>query len=135
MINSLWNKYSDKLYKTFPKFMFTESLLYLILHLCVIAGLANAVTYYIVDTVLFCLITKNMICGGNKLRSLVYKDEEREKYDNIVPIASAISTLIGAGIAFLIGIPIKIAFVLSWMGITVDNIFYYIAYKKNMAAE
>lgn len=131
IINSIWNKYSDKLYKTFPVFMFMESALYLVLYALIIMGFVNGIVFYIIDTILFCLITRNIICGGNKLKSVIYKDELREKYDNTICIAASIGTLIGASIAFFVDVPLWVAFIISQTGITIDNIFYYIAYKKN----
>ena len=130
IINNLWNKFSDKLYKHYQKILLFEGVLYFVLHLGMFLNILTPSLYYIADTLLFCLVTKNIICGGNKLRSIVYKDENREKYDNIIPIAAAISTLIGAGIALVFDIKIEIAFILSWVGIAIDNVFYWFAYNK-----
>jgi len=131
LINNIWNKYSKVLYKYFRCFMAMESITYLILTIGVIISIFSPAIYYVADTILFALITKNIICGGNKLKSMVYKDDEREKYDNTIPIASAVATLIGSLFAFVLHIPIQFAFILSWIGLTVDNIFYWLAYNKH----
>lgn len=131
IINSLWNKRSNNLYKLFPLIMMIEAVSYLILNLAIIIGVSDGVTYYIVDTLLFCLISRNMICGANKLRSLIYIGDSREKYDNTIPIAASIATLIGGTIAIIVNIPINVAFMISWVGLSIDNLFYYLAYRKN----
>ena len=134
IINSVWNKYSDKLYKYFGIFMFGEGFLYLILKLSIIFNIASPITYYAVDTLLFGLITRNIICGANKLRSKIYKGEQREKYDNTIQIAGSIATLIGAGIAVVIELPIQGALFIGWLAISLDNLLYWIAYKKSINA-
>ena len=132
IINSVWNKYSDKLYKYFGIFMFGESFLYLILKLSIILNIASPIIYYAVDTLLFGLITRNIICGANKLHAKIYKGEQREKYDNTIQIAGSIATLIGGGIAIVIELPIQGALFIGWFAITIDNLFYWLAYKKSI---
>lgn len=134
IINSVWSKYSDKLYKYFGVFMFGESFLYLILKLSIIFNIASPITYYAMDTLLFGLITRNIICGANKLRAQVYESKQREKFDNTVQIAGSLATLIGAGIAVIIELQINAALLVGWLGITTDNILYWIAYKKRKRA-
>ena len=131
IFNTIWNKYSDKLYKFFPALTITETLAYAIIHTMVIFGLINEIAYYIIDTILFSLITRNMICGGNKMRSIVYKGEKREKYDNTLMIATAIATLIGGSVALIVKIPIWVTFIISWLGLSIDNLFYILAYYEN----
>lgn len=130
VVNNMWNKNSDNLYKFFPVLMLTESITYFVIHAAVIFGYIGAAGYYIIDTILLCLITRNMICGGNKLRSIVYKEEKREKYDNTVMIANSVGTLIGSGIALCFSLPVKVVFVTSWIGISIDNLFYWMAFRK-----
>lgn len=129
--NSIWNKYSDKLYRLFPLLALMESIAYAILNISVILGVTNMTVYYIADMILYCLISNNIICGATKLKSLVYNSSDaREKYDNTIRIASSLATIIGAGAAIIIDIPIAIAFLIGLIGINVDNVFYYIAYRK-----
>ncbi len=130
VVNSIWNKYSNRLYKYYIHFMALESVAYLILNLTMILNICTTLIYYLTDTFLYCIITKNIICGSVKLRSFVYNKDKREKYDNTAQIATAIGTLIGSTIAIIINIPIEIAFIISWIGITIDNIFYIIAYRN-----
>jgi len=131
IINPMWNKYSDKLYKYYSLLMLLESITYLVLNITMILNIWTKIIYYLIDTFLYCVITQNLICGTNKLKSFVYNKDTREKYDNTAQIATAIGTLIGSGIAIIIDIPIKIAFIISWIGISIDDVFCFIAYKNN----
>ena len=131
VINSVWNRYSDRLYEYFGVFLFGESFLYLILKLGIIFNVASPIAYYAIDTLLVGLITRNIICGATKLRAKIYKGEDREKYDNTIQIAGSIATLIGAGIAVVIELPIQGALFVGELAITIDNLLYWIAYKKS----
>lgn len=130
LISTLWNKKSNKLYKFYSIFMFSECAVYLVLYSFVIFGNLNGRLYYLIDTILFSLITKNIICGTNKLKSIIYKNEKREKYDNTSSIAAAIASIVGSILSIALNIPIEIAFAIGWAGISIDNLFYYLAYRK-----
>lgn len=88
--------------------------------------------YYIVDTILCSILTKNIICGLNKLKIYRYKDDAREEYDNNVNVACNISSLIGFSISLFLSISKNIAFIFMGIGIVLDNIFYYKAYKLTL---
>lgn len=128
----IWNK-NKNLYKTYGKLLFLEGIAYLIIAILICTGVINNVAYYLLDTFLFALISKNIICGNNKLRATRYNSEElREQYDNNSTIISNFSSLFGFGISFIVIIPVNIAFVLITIGICIDNIFYYKAYKQSL---
>ncbi len=38
----------------------------------------NIVVYYLLDTIVFAIITRNICCGGIKLRAIRYNSEEKE---------------------------------------------------------
>lgn len=130
IVNSLWNKFSDVLYKYYKYFLLLEGIAYLLLTIGVISGAISPSYYYIIDTFLFCLITKNVICGATKLKSIIYDGGAREKYDNTVSIVSAIATLIGSLFIFLVQVPLNVAFGIGCFGIIIDNVYYWIAYNK-----
>lgn len=130
IVNFIWNKYSNRLYKFFNYFLFLEGLSYFILTIVLILNFVSPIYYYIIDTILLSLITKNIVCGGNKLRSIIYRKEQREKYDNTSQIAVNAACLIGYGINVILDISINIALVISLLGIIIDNIFYSIIYIK-----
>lgn len=135
IINSIWNKHSSKLYKYYKAFILIESIAYLVLTIGAISTTLSPLYYYTIDFILFGFISRNVICGANKLRAFIYNGETREKYDNTISIASAIATLIGSFIAIIINIPIEVAFAISWIGLVIDNIFYWIAYNKTKIQE
>ena len=85
---------------------------------------------HILDTICFTLITKNIICGGNRLRAIKYNNEEKRiKYDNDVQMAANISSLIGFLSCAIFEFNLWQAFLLSTIGICIDNIFYYLEWR------
>lgn len=131
VFNTLWNKYSNKLYKFFPLLCILETVTYIILLTIVILGFVSPSIYYIIDTMTIALITRNVICGGNKLRSLAYQKDKREKFDNTIMIANAVATLVGGFVALMFDMPIWIAMIVLEVSLVVDNIFYILAYYEN----
>ncbi|MDE6780952.1 MAG: hypothetical protein K2J40_05790 [Ruminococcus sp.] len=126
----LWNKYSDILFQKFQLFCVLET----------VAGITtttyaimsdNIMVYYILDTFVFALITRNIICGGNRLRSERYRQElEREHFDNNNLSASAIATIIGSCIAMLLDLDFKIMLCIATFGNALDNILYIQVYRE-----
>src|SRR3712207_4218286 len=109
----IWNKYSDKLYVKWRYLLSAETIAYTIAIMLMLFGKINGRIYYFVDTLFFAVITKNIICGNNKLKSIRYaKDNEREQYDNNCNIVTNCSSLIGFGTSFLFNMQIKIVFIL-----------------------
>ena len=127
----IWNKYSDRLYKRYDIMLVTEAVIYILMLILLTFNNINLVAYYILDTICFTLVTKNIICGGNKLRAKRYNNEaDRVKYDNNSQMAANISSMIGFGISAIFTFSVSQAFILSTMGICIDNIFYYLAWKE-----
>lgn len=127
----LWNKKSDFMYSKYEYLLTIEGISYILLTILFICGLIDSKFYYLLDTLLFAIIAKNIICGGNRLRASRYKNKDREEYDNNSALVSNSSSLIGFTISFLFVIPTNIAFILIAFGIIIDNIFYYKAYKTS----
>lgn len=127
----VWNKYSDRLYKKYWLMLLTEASIYIFILIMLLTENMNLITYYILDTICFTLVTKNIICGGNKLRAKRYNSEDaRTKYDNNSQMAANISSMIGFGISAIFEFSMSQAFILSTIGICIDNIFYYSAWKE-----
>lgn len=128
----LWNKNSDKLYKRYGALCTLETLLYISICILFLISFLSPKAYYILDTMFFCLVTKNMICGGNKLRAKRYNNEkDREEYDNNAQFASNVSSLIGFSISLITSIPVNIGFILITIGICSDNFLYYHVWKES----
>lgn len=130
IITKLWLKYSEKLYKTFSISLFIEGLMFGILLIAFLLGKITPAIYYLVDCILTSIITRNIISGGNRLKAIRYRHEQREKFDNKSILYCNIASITGFGFSSFITLNIKIAFIFMWLGIVVDNIFYYIVYKK-----
>lgn len=129
----VWNKYSNELYKKYGYLLSMEVIMYTLIVILILIGVIDNRAYYIIDTLLFAIITKNIICGTNRLTALRYNSKDkREKYDNNLNIVANLSSLIGFSISFLVAIPVNIAFILITIGICFDNIFYYQAYRESL---
>lgn len=128
----LWNQQSDKLYRKYGHLLSLEGILYTLLIISILFSIITPKMYYIVDTILCSILTKNIICGLNKLKIYRYKGDAREEYDNNVNVACNISSLIGFSISLFLSISKNIAFIFMGIGIVLDNIFYYKAYKLTL---
>lgn len=128
----IWNKHKN-LYRAYGQLLLVEGIVYSIVGILICTSAISNLAYYLLDTFLFALISKNIICGSNKLRAMRYNSEIiREQYDNNSTIVSNFSSLLGFGISFIVTIPVNIAFILITIGICVDNVFYYRVYKQSL---
>lgn len=130
LITKIWLKHSKYLYKTFGTMLVIEGIVYGLLTTIYLTGIATAGMYYVGDAILNALITRNIICGGARLKAFRYKGEEREKFDNKTTYYCYLTSIIGFTFSWKITLPTKLGFILMFIGIVVDNIFYYIVYKR-----
>ena len=130
IVNKIWLKYSDKLYKHFGKMLFLEGIFYGSLVLLFITKNIDVWRYYLIDALLYSSITLNIICGGTRLKAIRYKDKNREEFDNKNNLLCNLSCIFGYGFGALTKLNINFAFILMFIGTIVDNLFYYIIYKK-----
>ena len=130
ILGSLWNKKSDKLFKYYPVLCISET----ILGVCSTIWATfthNILAYYIIDTLIFAIVTRNICCGGVKLRAIRYKTEtDREHFDNNNNSMSAIATIIGSMLAIILKLDFIAMLWLATIGNAVDNIFYIFIYRK-----
>lgn len=130
ILGSLWNKKSDKLFKYYPTFCIVETILSIGSAIWAITT-RNILAYYIIDTLIFSIVTRNICCGGVKLRAIRYNSEkERECFDNNNNSASAIATILGSIIAMILDLDFSIMLWLATFGNTIDNVFYIFIYKS-----
>lgn len=125
----LWNKYSDRLFKYYRTFLLLEILADMILFADVL--IRNDLSFYfLLNVVIASTITKNLSCGGVKMRAMVNPSErEREQFDNNSNIVNAIATLVGASVAIVFDIELKWLFILAFIGNASDNFFYLYIHK------
>jgi len=127
----VWNKFSDKLFQFYPLFCIGETV-FGIASTCFAIYTKNIAAYYIVDTLIFAIVTRNICCGGVKLRSIRYKTErERERFDNNNNSASALATIVGSIIAISLNLDFSVMLSVATFGNAIDNIFYLRIYKDS----
>ena len=126
----LWNRKSDALFRFYPLYCVMETFF----GVCTTAYAIiteNIVAYYFVDCVFFALITRNIICGGVKLRAIRYATEDaREHFDNNNNSASAIATILGSLIALRLNLNFSTMLCVATFGNAVDNVFYICIYHS-----
>lgn len=87
--------------------------------------------YYILDTLVYALITRNLICGGIRLRAVRYKtEEERNAFDNNNNSMSAAATIIGSCISMVLQLKFEWMMILVTIGNIVDNLIYIRIYSN-----
>lgn len=130
VLGSLWNKKSEKLFKYYPGFCVGET----ILGICSTIWATttdNIMAYYIIDTLIFAIVTRNICCGGVKLRAIRHNTEEdREHFDNNNNSSSAIATIIGSVIAMMLNLDFATMLWLATLGNAIDNVFYIFIYRS-----
>lgn len=133
IITKLWLKRSKKLYYSncfYGIMLGIEVIVYAILTILFLTNVATPAMYYMGDAILSAVITRNIICGGTRLKALRYEGEEREEYDNKNSYYSYITSIIGFAISSFIVFSTPVGFILMFVGIAIDNIFYYYVFKK-----
>lgn len=130
LIGTLWNKKSNRFFKSYPLLCVIETLLSV--GSCLFTVITkNILAYYVIDTLIFAIVTRNICCGNVKLRAIRYKTEkERECFDNNQNSANAIATIIGSLIAMVLNLDFNIMLWLATIGNTIDNIFYICIFYK-----
>ena len=126
----LWNLYSDKLFNHYRKILWTEIIGDIVLFLDVLIR-EDLRFYFLFNIIIYSLITRNLSCGGTKMRAKVNPTEKlREKYDNNNQIVMSAATLLGAGCAIIFPFELKTLFIFALIGNIVDNFFYLYIYNK-----
>lgn len=130
IFGTLWNKCSQKLFKYYPLICIAETISTICTTIFVIVS-GNIIAYYLIDTLSFAIITRNICCGGVKLRAIRYNSEEkREHFDNNNNSASSLATIIGSIIAMFLKLDFNSMLWLATFGNTIDNIFYIVIFYK-----
>lgn len=120
----IWQHFGKKLYKSYIVFCIMECVTTIAttLYCLIVRDLAS---YYIIDTIVFAIMSRNVICGSRRLTAIRYKEKEaRIAYENNDSTAASIATLIGSGLSIIIGLPFEIMIIIATIGNCVDNAFY-----------
>lgn len=130
ILGGLWNKKSDKLFKYYPAFCIGETILSIGSAIWATTT-GNIMAYYIIDTLIFAIVTRNICCGGVKLRAIRYNSEtEREHFDNNNNSSSAIATIIGSIFAMILNLDFAGMLWLATIGNAIDNVFYIFIFRN-----
>ena len=124
----IWNSFSNRLFEFYPAYCIIESIANSAVFVTYLLT-KNMMVYYVLDTLVFAVMTRNIICGNVKLRSLRYTTEEsREHFDNNDNSVCAAATIIGSMAAMYLRLDIVIMLILAVIGNTIDNAFYICIY-------
>ncbi|MCM1214067.1 MAG: hypothetical protein NC548_06055 [Lachnospiraceae bacterium] len=128
VMGGIWNRWSKRIFKYYPLFCILETIVTVVIAVWVLQT-NNLAAYYILNTLEFSVITRNMVCGGTRLRILRYvTEEEREHYTNNNNSADALATIIGSCIAMILHLPFQVMLILATFGNCIDNTFYLFIY-------
>ena len=127
VFGSVWNK-APKMFKYYPMFCIAETVGNVLL--CVITLLTHNMTlYYVIDTVIICIVTRNLCCGGIRLRAMVYNDEDsRNNYDNNNNTMNSIGVIVGSSLAIGLRLSFDVMLIIATIGNCFDNIMYIYIY-------
>ena len=130
IFGTVWNKYGDILFKHYKKILALEVIADTILFADVLIR-GDLKFYFVLNVIIYAVITKNLCCGGVRMRAKVNPTEElREKYDNNSNSVYAIATLVGTVTALMFPVGLSVLFILALIGNTIDNFFYLYIYNK-----
>ncbi len=131
LFNSIWNKHSNKLFKYFPALCALEMVCTLIVTIYISISKASITSFYILDTLIFVIVTRNIICGGSRLKALKYSTpSKREKFDNNNSSYASLATIIGASISIALKMDFITMLWIAAFGNCIDNVLYMIIYKN-----
>lgn len=126
----VWNRWSDKLFAHYAKIIIAETLLDVILFADVMIR-NDLKFYFLFNIIIYALVTRNMACGGTKMRAIVNPTErDRERYDNNSNIVISVATLIGTAAAFIYMPDFKILCIFALIGNVSDNVLFWYIYHK-----
>lgn len=126
----LWNKYSDRLFNHYAKIIVAETLLDVILFADVMIR-NDLKFFFLLNVMIYALVTRNMACGGTKMRAMVNPTErDREQYDNNSNIVVSVATILGTVAAFIYMPDFKVLCTLALIGNVSDNVLYGHIYRE-----
>lgn len=135
IFGTLWNRNGDKYFEHYRAILIVEVIAdaFLFAHVLITGDLRF---YFVLNVLIYAVITKNLSCGIIKMRAKVNPTEdERNRYDNNSNSAYALATIIGTGAAIVLQMPLRILFILALIGNAFDNVIYYYIYEKIRRAE
>lgn len=131
VVSRVWMKKGKQLFKYYPAFLIIEPIIYGIAIFMVLINIMPNNIYYVLDGLMYATITNNIVCGGGRFKTIKYNDEDSRNYfDNSVGFYASLSSIIGYAVGSIVTFDIKIAFIMIFMSISIDNVLYFIEYKR-----
>lgn len=128
---TVWNKKTDFLFSHYTIICVLETILGITTTGFAIFG-ENIAAYYILDTIVFATVTRNILCGSVKLKAIRYKtEEERSQFDNNDNSACAVATIIGSIMAMYLRLSLPAMLIVATVGNAIDNMFFVYIYSKS----
>lgn len=130
LFSVLWNKYGELLFSHYRKIVILEIIADTILFADVLIR-EDLKFFFVFNILIYSVITRNMCCGGIKMRARVNGSEKaRERYDNNLNTLESIATIIGAVLSIILSPSLRHLFILALIGGVIDNFFYLYIYGK-----
>lgn len=131
LVSRIWMKKGKELFKFYPIFLVIEPIIYGIAIGMVILNIMSNQVYYILDGLMYATITNNIVCGGSRFKAIKYNNEDsRSNFDNAIGFYASIASIIGYGVGSIITFNVKVAFVIIFFSISIDNVLYFIEYRR-----
>lgn len=135
VFSKIWNAKSERLFYYYPIFCMLEIVFTVTTTIFTILT-HNIIAYYLLDTFTFAIITRNIICGGIKLRAIRYRTEKkRECFDNNNNSVASFATIFGSVIAMFLSLDFTTMLCLATLGNMIDNIIYIFVFIKTKKSE
>ena len=131
LAGAAWNRWGKALYPYWGLLSTLEALMFGVINTYYYVS-NDAISYYIVAALVNGFIVRNLVCGGNRLRSLLFEGELREKYDNTNMMAMSVATVVGSVINIVLEPTLQYALIIEFIGDVIDNILYYSAWKSTL---
>jgi len=124
-----WMKYEDYLFKYIKVSMIIECLLYAGLFVYIIMTL-DYNTYMLLSIAIGSLVSNIVYPGQNRIHTAITKDEiARNAYADISGIIGSVGVILGTVFALIINWDIRIAFMVLFPTLIIDDLTSYIQYR------
>lgn len=124
-------KYEEKMFKLYKKISMIEVFTFSIITCTTLFDLIPLKWFYVLDTILYSLVTILLATVGNIVKSRLYPTpEERSKFDNTRSIVYNVASLIGSILVILVPMSVKTCLIITCIALIIDDFFYCNAYTN-----
>lgn len=116
----LYDKFSEKIYRLYPIMSMLRIIVYTTAVTLILMDKLTIPAYYVIDIIIATMVSKSIHCCYARMKRLAYAGEDRERFDNYKPIATAVAGMIGNTFAF-IGVSTTVAWICFAISMIIDN--------------